>query len=95
MSRTFFNALGQHFLQKHAGRVPWGLMLSKLREHEVIPEVIPRLPFVEEPELIPIPIEPIGPAIPEELLEPEAKEEPAPEPRPKSKPKGEKTPKPD
>ena len=89
MSRTFFNALGHHFLQKHAGRVPWSLVLNKLREHDVLPGIVPRLPFVE-PDPISVLTEPIGPAIPEELLEAK-EEEPAPEPRPKSKPKGEET----
>lgn len=80
-------------MQKHAGRVPWALMLNKLREEDVLPAVIPRLPFIES-EPIPVPVEPIGPAIPEEFLEAK-EEEPAPEPRPKSKPKGEKAPKSD
>ena len=86
MSRTFFNALGRHFMQKQAGRVPWVHILNKLREQDVMPAVVPHLPFIEEP--LPVPVEPIGPAIPEELLvAKEEAEEPAPEPRPKSKSK--------
>lgn len=94
MSRTFFTSLGHHFLQKHAGRIPWPTLLQALRQEHYLPEFMPHIPFIEPEPLPPPPelaqlITPIGPAIPEEFVAP--KEEAAPEPRPKSKPEDGKT----
>jgi hypothetical protein len=80
MSRTFFNALGRSFMRKHASRLPWPTLVQALRQKELLPDIVPRLPFLEsEPEVIPVPVE-----VPVPVEEDE--EEPAPEPRPKSKP---------
>lgn len=102
MSRTFFRALGEHFLQKHAGRVPWPLFIQELRREHVLPEFIPRIPFIEPEMIVPPPeisevVEPISPAVPDEFDvpkdEPEQKKrEAAPELRPKSKPEDDETP---
>jgi hypothetical protein len=82
MSRTFFNALGRSFMRKHAARVPWPSIVQTLRHKELLPDALPRLPFLEpEPEIIPVPVAVPVPA--------EKEEEPAPEPRPKSKSEGE------
>jgi hypothetical protein len=100
VSNAFFTSLGRHLLEKRAGRIPWGVLIKKLREEHVVPEAVPSLPFIE-PEPLPVPVQPIGPAIPEEVIDAfvgpleDQKEPPAPEPRPKSKPEGKKTPTPD
>jgi len=81
VSNAFFTALGRHLLQKQASRIPWATVLHGLRKKELLPGFVPRLPFIE-PEPLP---EPIGPAIPEEVIEELAKEEPALETPPKVK----------
>lgn len=90
MSRTFFNALGRSLMRKHASRIPWPALVQTLRKKELLPGMVPRLPFLEpepEPEIIPVPIE-----VPVPVPVEKSEGEPAPEPRPKSKPESEKAP---
>lgn len=84
--KTFFTALGHHFLQKHANRLPWPMIVHALREDQLMPAFIPRIPFIE-PEPLP-PIEMLPPPAPASEPLPEKKEEEksAPESPPKRKP---------
>lgn len=84
---AFFTAVGRHF-QKRASRLPWGSVLQNLRQQHLLPEVVPHIPFIE-----PEPVQPIGPAIPDEVLlqavlEQNKKDVPAPELQPELKPEG-------
>lgn len=96
MSNAFFTALGRRFMRKHAMRVPWPHIVQTLRKKELLPGLVPTLPFLEpepeappepealpEPEVIPVPIAVPVPA------EKEQEEILAPEQRPKPKSEGE------
>lgn len=52
--KTFFTALGHHFLQKRASRLPWPVVIQALREDQLMPAFIPRIPFIEPEPLPPI-----------------------------------------
>lgn len=93
MSKTFFTALGRQFMRKQASRLPWPVVLQALRKKDLLPGIVPRLPFLEpdeEPTELPeLESEPEPEIIPVPIAIPVANVEPAPELPPKRKSEGE------
>lgn len=66
MSQTFFNAVGQAFRTKYAGRIPWASMVRSLHEKGLLPDfVLEQLPEDVAPPETPAPVPPA--ALPVEL----------------------------